>query len=94
MPFGPSVVFTRSEMAMAPTKEARRAISPFSSVAPWFRMPLGSIATDYGEEQKLFSGSEEHAGSEFFQKSLFPDDLRKFRFTYSALEPRNCFSWD
>jgi hypothetical protein len=38
MPFGPSVVLTRSETAMAPTKEARRAISPFSSTAEAFRM--------------------------------------------------------
>lgn len=34
MPLGPRVVFTRSAMAMAPTKEDRRAFSPFSSVDP------------------------------------------------------------
>jgi hypothetical protein len=33
MPLGPSVVFTRSAMAMAPTKEAMRAFSP------WFFVP-------------------------------------------------------
>ena len=34
MPLGPRVLLTRSEIAMAPTKDARRACSPFSSVAP------------------------------------------------------------
>ena len=33
MPFGPTVDLTRSG-AIAPTKDARRACSPFSSVAP------------------------------------------------------------
>ena len=33
-PLGPSVVFTRSVIASAPTKLARRAVSPFSSSAP------------------------------------------------------------
>lgn len=34
MPLGPSVDFTRSTTARAPTKEERRAVSPFSSTAP------------------------------------------------------------
>ena len=34
IPFGPSVDLTRSLIAIAPTKEARRACSPFSSLAP------------------------------------------------------------
>mmetsp|Transcript_6025 Transcript_6025/g.20618 ORF Transcript_6025/g.20618 Transcript_6025/m.20618 type:complete len:213 (-) Transcript_6025:139-777(-) len=38
MPLGPRVVFTRSAMAMAPMKEARRAVSPFSSDAPCWSM--------------------------------------------------------
>lgn len=33
MPFGPSVLFTRSDTASAPTKDARRAISPVSRSA-------------------------------------------------------------
>ena len=37
MPLGPRVDLTRSEMAMAPTNDARRACSPFSSVAPCWR---------------------------------------------------------
>jgi hypothetical protein len=32
MPLGPSVLFTRSPTAMAPTKAESRAFSPFSSV--------------------------------------------------------------
>mmetsp|Transcript_14107 Transcript_14107/g.33012 ORF Transcript_14107/g.33012 Transcript_14107/m.33012 type:complete len:219 (+) Transcript_14107:1231-1887(+) len=34
MPFGPSVVFTKSAIAMAPTKELKRAFSPLSTVVP------------------------------------------------------------
>ena len=37
MPFGPSVDFTRSAIAIAPTNELRRACSPFSSDAPSWR---------------------------------------------------------
>mmetsp|Transcript_40486 Transcript_40486/g.96219 ORF Transcript_40486/g.96219 Transcript_40486/m.96219 type:complete len:272 (-) Transcript_40486:57-872(-) len=40
IPFGPSVVFTRSATAIAPTKEAKRAVSPFSSSAPCARIGL------------------------------------------------------
>mmetsp|Transcript_23904 Transcript_23904/g.66240 ORF Transcript_23904/g.66240 Transcript_23904/m.66240 type:complete len:233 (+) Transcript_23904:995-1693(+) len=35
MPFGPSVVLTRSEMAMAPINEDKRALEPFSTSTPW-----------------------------------------------------------
>lgn len=38
MPLGPSVVFTRSDTASAPTKDASRAMSPFSSVADWLNI--------------------------------------------------------
>lgn len=34
MPLGPRVLLTKSPTAMAPTKAARRAFSPFSSVVP------------------------------------------------------------
>lgn len=40
MPFGPRVVFTRSAMAMAPTKEDMRADSPLVISAP-------ELITDY-----------------------------------------------
>uniref|UniRef100_A0A2M4D3C5 Putative secreted protein n=1 Tax=Anopheles darlingi TaxID=43151 RepID=A0A2M4D3C5_ANODA len=49
MPFGPRVLFTSSPMAMAPTNDDRRAISPFSSSASCFRIRTGfrdTIFTD------------------------------------------------
>lgn len=41
MPFGPSVLFTRSPTAMAPTKAVRRAFSPFSCVVPSSKIWVG-----------------------------------------------------
>ncbi|KAL1836335.1 hypothetical protein VTK73DRAFT_5090 [Phialemonium thermophilum] len=41
IPLGPSVLFTRSPTAMAPTKAARRAFSPFSSVVPSSKICVG-----------------------------------------------------
>jgi hypothetical protein len=41
MPFGPSVLFTKSPTAMAPTKALRRAFSPFSSVVPSSKICVG-----------------------------------------------------
>jgi hypothetical protein len=41
MPFGPSVLFTRSPTAMAPTKADRRAFSPFSSTTSSAKICVG-----------------------------------------------------
>lgn len=41
MPLGPRVLFTKSPTAMAPTKAARRAFSPFSSVVPSSKICVG-----------------------------------------------------
>src|SRR3954451_5365880 len=41
IPFGPSVLFTKSPTAMAPTKALRRAFSPFSSVVPSSKICVG-----------------------------------------------------
>ena len=41
IPFGPSVLFTRSPTAMAPTKADRRAFSPFSSVTSSANIEVG-----------------------------------------------------
>lgn len=46
MPLGPSVLFTRSPTAMAPTKADRRAFSPFSSVVPSSKICVG-LKDDY-----------------------------------------------
>ena len=41
MPFGPSVLLTKSPTAIAPTKALRRAFSPFSSVVPSSKIWVG-----------------------------------------------------
>lgn len=48
-PLGPRVVLTRSAMAMAPTKELRRALSPLSTWAL-------SLSTAYGGETETDRG--------------------------------------
>ena len=41
IPLGPRVLFTRSPIAMAPTKEERRAVSALSSSALCFKIRIG-----------------------------------------------------
>lgn len=53
MPLGPSVLFTRSPTAMAPTKAARRAFSPFSSVVPSSKIWVGKKDCHGGEMEVL-----------------------------------------
>jgi hypothetical protein len=43
MPFGPSVLLTKSPTAMAPTKDDRRAFSPFSSVTSSAKICVGLL---------------------------------------------------
>ena len=43
MPFGPSVLFTKSPTAIAPTKAERRAFSPFSSVTSSPKICVGLL---------------------------------------------------
>lgn len=52
MPFGPSVLFTKSPTAMAPTNAARRAFSPFSSVVPSSKICVG-LKDAYGARSGL-----------------------------------------
>lgn len=49
IPFGPRVLFTKSPTAMAPTKAARRAFSPFSSVVPSAKIWVGKKDCMAGE---------------------------------------------
>lgn|SRR5687768_4975205 len=67
MPLGPKVLFTRSPTAMAPTKAARRAFSPFSSVVPSSKICVGwkdyTRRGQYTDEpQKLDMGAIYHYG--------------------------------
>ena len=57
MPFGPSVLFTRSPTAMAPTNAARRAFSPFSSVVPSSKIWVG-LKDAYKTRWRLVASSE------------------------------------
>jgi hypothetical protein len=36
MPFGPRVVFTKSAIAIAPTKEDILALSPYNDIISWW----------------------------------------------------------
>lgn len=53
MPLGPRVLLTSSPIAMAPTKLERRAISPFSSSASYFRILVGFSDT-YKKRKKSY----------------------------------------
>lgn len=53
IPFGPRVLFTKSPTAMAPTKAARRAFSPFSSVVPSAKIWVGKKDCMAGRFDKL-----------------------------------------
>ena len=59
MPFGPSVLFTRSPTAIAPTKAERRAFSPFSSVTSSAKIWVG-FWPDYTALSKIQSTTEPH----------------------------------